>query len=183
MKFYVSYFRLREKEDKNMKKKVPTAIEGFIVIVVLMTAASPVLGVGVQEKIIQEPWEEPGWQCGSSRGGYALDDEHDVSVEVPVDISFSITGGIGVAVVLTNTGVEDATDVPWLIHVEGGMIGLVKKTAEGQVNVSAASSISVNTGVFLGLGPIMITARVGAVEKTASGTQVIFFSIVEDTTW
>jgi hypothetical protein len=101
--------------------------------------------------------------------------------DAPVDINFSITGGFGVYVMITNTGGEDATDVPWLIHVEGGIAGLISKTAEGIIDVApAGESISVKTGVFLGLGPIVITARVGAIEKTASGTQFIIFSMVND---
>lgn len=99
------------------------------------------------------------------------------------DLNFSISGGIGVSLVITNLGTEDASEVPWLIRVDGGLFGLIQKVAEGSIDVSAGSSTTVKTGIFLGIGPIVITARVGAVEKTGSGKQIIVFSMVNDETW
>ena len=97
------------------------------------------------------------------------------------DFNFSIMGGLGVSVVITNPGIEDARDVPWLIHVEGGILGLVNKVVEGTIDIiPAGQSTSVKTGVFLGFGPILITVRAGASEKTAEGKQVIIFSKVND---
>ena len=97
------------------------------------------------------------------------------------DFNFSIMGGLGVSVVITNPGIEDARDVPWLIHVEGGILGLVNKVAEGTIDIiPAGQSTSVKTGLFLGFGPILITVRAGASEKTAEGKQVIIFSKVND---
>ncbi|MBP1661918.1 MAG: hypothetical protein H6P94_167 [Thermoplasmatales archaeon] len=97
------------------------------------------------------------------------------------DFNFSIMGGLGVSVVITNPGIEDARDVPWLIHVECGILGLVNKVAEGTIDIiPAGQSTSVKTGVFLGFGPILITVRAGASEKTAEGKQVIIFSKVND---
>jgi hypothetical protein len=55
-----------------------------------------------------------------------------------------------------------------------------KKTKEGTTDVPAEGSITLGTGIFFGLGPIAITVRVGAEEKTATGTQVIIFSMVND---
>jgi PKD repeat protein len=95
--------------------------------------------------------------------------------EGEIGLNFSITGGIGVSVVITNLGAEDATNVPWLIHVDGGLLGLIQKVAEGTVNVSAGSSTMVKTGMFLGVGPFAITVRVGAVEKTGLGMQIVVF--------
>ncbi len=99
------------------------------------------------------------------------------------DLNFSISGGIGVSLVITNLGAEDARDVPWLIHVEGGLLGLIRKVTEGLVDVPAGSSTTVKTGVFLGIGPFVITARVDAVEKTGLGMQIVVFSMVNDETW
>jgi PKD domain/Beta-propeller repeat len=99
------------------------------------------------------------------------------------DLNFSITGGIGVSLVITNIGTEDASDVPWLIRVDGGLLGLIQKVTEGSIDVSAGSSATVKTGLFLGIGPFVITARVGALEKTGSGMQIIVFSMIKDQTW
>jgi hypothetical protein len=102
-------------------------------------------------------------------------------VDVPVEIDFAITGGVGVRAVITNNGREDASDVPWLIRVDGGMLGLIKKVAEGTVDsIPAGGSQTVRTGILFGLGPLTITARVGAVEKTATGKQFIVFSMVNE---
>jgi len=96
------------------------------------------------------------------------------------DFNFSITGGIGVSVIITNTGAEDARDVPWLIHVEGGILGLINKVAEGTIDViPVGQSTRVKTGIFLGFGPIMITVSVGALEKIGDGKQIIIFSMVK----
>ncbi len=101
-------------------------------------------------------------------------------VEVQVNVTFSIKSGLGVKVVITNSGSEDASGVPWFIRVDGGVLGLIKKTAEGTVDVPAGDSTTVRTGIVLGFGPITITARVAATEKTATGTQFIVFSMVND---
>ena len=59
-------------------------------------------------------------------------------------------------------------------------LGLSKKTTEGTIDVPMNGLSTVRTSVFFGFGPIMITARVDALEKTATGTQVIIFSMVDD---
>ncbi len=101
--------------------------------------------------------------------------------EAPIDINFSITSGVGVYILITNTGAQDATNVPWAIRVEGGILGLISKTVDGIIDViPAGQSTTMKTGIFLGFGPIMITARVGAEEKTAQGKHIIIFSMVDD---
>ena len=50
------------------------------------------------------------------------------------NFTITITGGIGVTVMIANFGEEDALDVPWLIHVEGGFLGLINKVAEGTID-------------------------------------------------
>jgi hypothetical protein len=104
--------------------------------------------------------------------------------ESPISINFSITGGVGVSVLIMNNGDEEAMDIPWLIHVEGGILGLINKTAGGVIDsIPAGQSTTMKTGVFLGLGPISIIARVDALEKTAQGKQVIIVSMLDDETW
>jgi len=101
-------------------------------------------------------------------------------IEAQGEISFTLKGGLGVSAVITNNGTEDASDVPWLIHVEGSILGIIKKTKEGTIdNIPAGKSTTVGTGLFLGLGPITITARVGPEEKIATGMQFIVFSMVK----
>jgi len=104
-----------------------------------------------------------------------------LSLDAPVEVDFAITGGVGVRAVITNRGTQEVRDVPWLIRVDGGMLGLIKKVAEGTVDaIPAGESFTVRTGLLFGLGPLTITARVGAVEKTATGTQIMILSMVND---
>ena len=96
-----------------------------------------------------------------------------------LSLTFSIAGGLGVKVVITNNGTSDANDVPWQIHVEGGILGLINKTWNGTIDIPAGESITVKTGMFFGFGAISITAKVADEEKTATGTQLIIFSMVK----
>lgn len=95
------------------------------------------------------------------------------------DLTFSITGGLGIKAEITNNGTSDANDIPWQIHVEGGILGKIYKTVNGTVDINAGESQTVSTGMLLGLGGITISARVADVEKTATGSQLIIFSMVK----
>jgi len=94
------------------------------------------------------------------------------------DLTFSIKGGLGVKAVIKNNGTSDATDIPWQIHVEGGILGMINKTVNGTVDIPAGESVTVKTGMLLGFGIISIVAKVAGEEQTATGTQLIIFSMV-----
>jgi hypothetical protein len=95
------------------------------------------------------------------------------------DLTFSIKGGIGVKVVITNNGTSDANDIPWQVHVEGGMLGMINKTVNGTIDIPAGETVTVKTGMLLGFGAISISAKVADEEQTATGTQIIIFSMVK----
>jgi hypothetical protein len=95
------------------------------------------------------------------------------------DLTFNIAGGIGVKAEITNNGTSDAIDVLWQIHVEGGMLGMINKTVNGTIDISAGESVIVKTGLLLGFGTITITAKVADEEQTATGTQIIIYSMVK----
>jgi subtilisin family serine protease len=94
-------------------------------------------------------------------------------------VKFKIKGGLGVNLVMTNNGTTDITNVSWLIHVRGGILGLINKTVNGTINIPAGGSKTVGTGMLLGFGAISITAKVADEELTATGTQLIIFSMVK----
>jgi hypothetical protein len=96
-----------------------------------------------------------------------------------VDLSFSIAGGLGVKVDITNNGTSDANDIPWQIHVEGGILGMVNKTVNGTIDIPAGDTVTVKTGMLFGFGAISIVAKVADEEQTATGTQLLIFSIVK----
>jgi len=95
-----------------------------------------------------------------------------------VDLTFSIAGGLGVKAVIKNNGTSKATDVPWQIHVEGGILGMINKTVNGTIDIPAGETATVKTGILLGFGAISTTAKVADEEKTTKGTQIIIFSMV-----
>jgi len=96
-----------------------------------------------------------------------------------IGLTFSIGGGIGVNLKITNNGLVNATDVPWQIHVEGGILGKINKTVNGTVDIPAGKSVTVKTGMLFGFGAISITAKVADEEQTATGTQIIIISMVK----
>ena len=102
-----------------------------------------------------------------------------IYVFTKTDLTFSITGGLGVKAVITNEGTSDADGIPWQIHVEGGIFTMMNKTKNGTIDIPAGESKTVSTGMLLGLGSISIIARVAGIGKTATGTQLIIFSMVK----
>jgi hypothetical protein len=95
------------------------------------------------------------------------------------NLTFSISGGLGVSLKITNNGIANISSVPWWIHVEGGMLGMINKTVNGTIDIPAGESVTVKTGMLLGFGAISITAKVADEEKTATGTQLIIISMVK----
>ena len=90
-------------------------------------------------------------------------------------LDFNITGGLGVHMVITNNGTANATDVEWEIHVKGGLFKLLDKTVNGTITIPMGEPQTVSTGMFLGLGPFTITARVAENEKTAEAVILLIF--------
>jgi hypothetical protein len=80
----------------------------------------------------------------------------------------NITGGLGVKVDITNNGLGGAMAVPWEITVKGGILGMINKTKSGLIDFLAGGAKSVSTGMFLGLGSITITVKLGFLETTKS---------------
>jgi len=92
--------------------------------------------------------------------------------------AFNMTGGLGVNLKILNNGITDATGVPWQIQVKGGILGRINKTVDGSIDIPAGGSKTVGTGMFFGFGAISITVKVVDEEKTAIGTQIIIFTIL-----
>jgi hypothetical protein len=105
-------------------------------------------------------------------------DSGSVYVFTKSSLTYSIAGGLGVNLKITNNGTTDADDVSWQIHVKGGMLGMINKTVNGTVYIPAGDTVTVSTGMLLGFGAITITAKVADEEQTASGMQIIIFSLM-----
>ena len=102
-----------------------------------------------------------------------------VFTKTSLSLTFSITGGLGVNLKITNNGTANASGVPWQLHVQGGILGLINKTVNGTIDIPAGGTKTVGTGMLFGFGTLSITAKVADEEKTATGTQIIIFSIVK----
>jgi hypothetical protein len=95
--------------------------------------------------------------------------------DVSLNLTVKITGGLGVNVVVTNSGIVNLTNIPCLIHVEGGILGLINNTVEGIINsIPMGNTTSVGITV-LGVGPIRITAKVADEELTATAFVFLIF--------
>ncbi|HWR64254.1 MAG TPA: PKD domain-containing protein [Candidatus Thermoplasmatota archaeon] len=102
-----------------------------------------------------------------------------VSVSESISLTFDITGGLGVKAEITNNGTSNANDVPWQIHVEGGILGMINKTVNGTIDIPAGDTVTVKTGILLGFGAISIIAEVANEGQTAEGTHLIIFTMVK----
>jgi len=98
----------------------------------------------------------------------------------------SISCGIGVSAVITNTGDAAATDVEWTITVTGGIFDLINVTATDVLSsLDIGASETVKTGLFLGLGPIAITVEAttpSTIKATAEaeGKIIIFWTSIDE---
>lgn len=74
---------------------------------------------------------------------------------------------------------SDINNIPWQIHVEGGILEIINKTVNGTIDIPAGDTVTVTTGMFLEFGPIYINAKVADEEQTAEEIQIRIFSIVK----
>jgi len=99
----------------------------------------------------------------------------DVSVGIE-----SISGGIGVHVVVKNQGSNDLVSVPWVATVTGGFV--YPKIKSGSiVNLSAGAEAPVKFFI-LGFGRVMITMKIAfddiiLASKTVNATVLLFFVV------
>jgi hypothetical protein len=101
-----------------------------------------------------------------------------VSVSEAINLALYISGGLGVKVEITNNGTSDVNDVPWQIHIQGGILGMINKTINGTDDIPAGKTVTVTTGILFGFGPISINAKVADKEQAATGIQLIILSMV-----
>lgn len=98
-----------------------------------------------------------------------------IQKEIPT-VSITIKGGVGVSVIIENTGTTNLTDLNWSIGLNGSLI-FFGKTKQGTID-SLPVGDSVTMRVFvLGLGKTGITVKVEGTEATATGTVLLFFVI------
>ena len=141
-------------------------------------------------------WTNPQ-QVNSEDGSYALDsnnaeiieggkviwaDNRDGNLDIFLeDMGYpeiavieigDIIGGFGLTVNVENIGGADATDVPWSINLEGGLM-ILGGHIEGTIDTLVGdSSTTISSGLILGIGKPTITVTAGDKQKTATATVI-----------
>jgi hypothetical protein len=95
--------------------------------------------------------------------------EHDIIVEI------TVKGGSGVNVVIKNAGTKNLTGFHWNIALRQGHIFFGKQKS-GTVDIVPGAEVTVKDFVF-GFGKTIITVTAGNIEKTLTGTVILFFVI------
>lgn len=97
------------------------------------------------------------------------------------DITITIKPGfgLGISVIFANNGSSDVLSELWEISVQGGLLGRIDTTVNGTIDIPAKGSKTMKTGMLFGFGPITISAKIADVSQTATGTQILFFSMVK----
>jgi hypothetical protein len=114
-----------------------------------------------------------------SISGYNTGSAYIFMKGIPLELDVSISGGLGVKMIIKNNGTTIANDVEWQLQVNGGLLGRITEDMTGTFDLPAGQSKTFSTGIFFGLGPITITAKVAEEEQIVTGIQFIFFSIVK----
>lgn len=88
----------------------------------------------------------------------------------------AITGGLfKVKAVIHNNGSAAETNVPWWINLSGGII-LLGKTTQGTIStIPAGGSVTISSGIIIGLGTTVITVATEAATKSQNANVILFF--------
>ena len=104
------------------------------------------------------------------------EDEQEVSFTILHTLPFTITvsGGVGVSVVILNNGSSAFTDIPYRIVLDGGIQLKANETSGTLLQLLPGASSSKKLPV-LGLGKVTITVTVDTIQVTKTGFVFLFF--------
>jgi hypothetical protein len=97
----------------------------------------------------------------------------------PIPFNITINGGLGVHIIITNAGATNATNVPCIIHITGGLLKMINTTIEKTLIIQSGHSVPLKTPILFGVGPLIITVHVIENEYTATGIQFLILSIIK----
>ncbi|MFA5102291.1 MAG: M20/M25/M40 family metallo-hydrolase [Candidatus Thermoplasmatota archaeon] len=88
----------------------------------------------------------------------------------------TITGGLfKVKAVIKNNGDTAATNVPWWINLTDGII-LLGRTTKGTIpTIAAGDSVTISSGIIIGVGKTIITVTTDAATTSQNATVLLFF--------
>lgn len=93
-------------------------------------------------------------------------------------LDFKLKGGLGVKAKITNNGEGDAVGAPYEITVEGGILGMINKTVNGTIDITAGATENIPIGLLFGFGPFTVKITVGVKEETRKGFNIFAFTLV-----
>lgn len=134
---------------------------------------------GSQVKL-SHSWEKPGSYQIRGKAKDANEIESNWSVSIVMNISLSIIdvnikGGLGINIILKNTGTENLTSIPWNITLYGGLILIGKSNGGILSQLRAGEEKIIHTKIF-GLGKPLISVRVQDAMKNITGFVFFFFT-------
>jgi len=119
---------------------------------------------------------------------YEVDNGYDLDIyraplaggtEVPIIEIKSISGGIGVSAVITNTGTADATDVEYTITATGGILDKINKEVTDTISsLAIGAEETISLPMLIGLGKVSITVTAGSASETVEGTQILVYTMI-----
>ena len=89
------------------------------------------------------------------------------------------SGGLGATATIKNVGTADATDVECSITVTGGILGMIDKTVTETKSIAVNEEVTISTGIFFGLGAIEIAATADTASDSATGTQLLVYTMIK----
>jgi len=134
---------------------------------------------GSQVKL-SHSWGTPGTYQIRGKAKDVNDVESSWSESIPMNISVSIIdvsikGGLGISIILKNTGNENLTHIPWSIALDGGFI-IIGKSNNGILSQLKAGEEKMIQTKILGFGKPLISVQVQDAMKNATGFVFFFFT-------
>jgi len=140
------------------------------------------------EENVEEEYKTADITDFASEVMYEVDNGDDLDIyraplgggtEVPIIEIKSISGGIGVSAVITNTGTADATDVDYTITATGGILGMINKEATGTLSsIAIGAEETITLPMLIGLGKVSITVTADIASETVEGTQILVYTMI-----
>ncbi|MFO7678090.1 MAG: C25 family cysteine peptidase [Thermoplasmatota archaeon] len=107
---------------------------------------------------------------------------YDNPTNYPDIAIINVTGGMGIKSTIANYGQADATNIDWHIAVRGGLFNFVDNHYSGNIlNLDINQERTIETDIFVGLGPIIITISATcnegiSAEKTTQGKHFLLYT-------
>ena len=132
----------------------------------------------LQPFISGEQTSDGGYIIVGSTNGYYGGDIWLIKFGPEPRVTYTVKGGHGISLKMTNTGTVDANGVAWEVLVSGGILHRINKTASGTIDIPTGESKTELIKSFFGFGAITVTATVNGKMTTKTGFQFLTFSLI-----